>query len=89
MLKSLFTDHPASVDETYTQHLAHATGFGLRMVGAGLACLIHAVLPFLFVRTGSAAIADLHDRMVVNRHRLSGTPVDAPPRAETRVASEL
>lgn len=89
MLKSLFTDHPASVDETYTQHLAHATGFGLRMVGAGFACLIHALLPFLFVKTGSTAIADLHDRMVVNRRRQSGTPVGATGSAEAGIANEL
>jgi hypothetical protein len=34
------------------------------------------VLPFLFVRTGSRAIAELNDRMVVNRrlrlHEISG-----------------
>jgi len=28
---------------------------------------VHGVLPFLFVRTGSRAIAELNDRMVVNR----------------------
>jgi hypothetical protein len=37
------------------------------MVFAGAACLVHGVLPFLFVRTGSRAIAELNDRMVVNR----------------------
>jgi hypothetical protein len=37
------------------------------MVFAGMACIVHGVLPFLFVRTGSRAIADLNDRMVVNR----------------------
>ena len=37
------------------------------MVFAGIACVVHGVLPFLFVRTGSRAIAELNDRMVVNR----------------------
>jgi len=36
-------------------------------VGAGLACLVHGFLPFLFVKTGSRTISDLNDRMVVNR----------------------
>lgn len=89
MLKSLFTDHPASVDETYVQHLTHAGGFGLRMAGAGFACLVHALLPFLFVKTGSAAIADLHDRMAVNRRRQSGTPVSATGGAEAGIANKL
>lgn len=66
-MKRLFTEHPASVGESYTEHMAMAGGFGGRMILAGLACLVHAVLPFLFVRTGSAAVAELHDRMVANR----------------------
>jgi hypothetical protein len=41
----------------------------MAMIGAGLACLLHAFLPFLFVRTGSEAIARLHQRMVVSRTR--------------------
>jgi hypothetical protein len=71
-----FSEHPASVGESYTEHMAQAACFGLRMIGAGIACLVHALLPFLFVRTGSAAIAELNDRMLVNRRR-------APPIATT------
>ena len=66
-LQRAFTEHPASVGETYTEHLFRALGFGTRMVLAGLACLVHGVLPFLFVRTGSRAIAELNDRMVITR----------------------
>ena len=53
----LFTEHPASVGESYAEHLAMAGGFGLRMILGGCACLIHGLLPFLFVRTGSAQIS--------------------------------
>lgn len=69
-LKTLFTEHPASVDETYGQHLAHASAFGLRMILGGFACLLHGIFPFLFVKTGSKQISTLHDRMVVNRKKL-------------------
>jgi len=62
-----FTGHPASVGESYAEHLFRALYFGVRMIFAGLACLVHGVLPFLFVRTGSRAIAELNDRMVINR----------------------
>jgi hypothetical protein len=65
----LFRDHPASVGETYGQHLRHASAFGVRMMLGGVACIIHGLLPFLFVRTGSAQIRTLHDRMVVNRQQ--------------------
>ena len=65
----LFTDHPESVGESYGEHLVTATGFGARMVLAGLACMVHAFLPFLFVKTGSHEISGLYDRMVANRRR--------------------
>lgn len=66
-LKTLFTEHPASVDETYAEHLAMASGFGVRMILGGFACLLHGIFPFLFVKTGSTQISTLHERMVENR----------------------
>lgn len=68
-IQRLFTEHPASVDETYGEHFAVATGFGLRMILGGFACLIHGIFPFLFVKTGSAQIGTLHERMVTSRNR--------------------
>jgi len=62
-----FTEHPASVGESYGEHMGQALYFGCRMFFAGLACLIHGVLPFLFVRTGSRAIAELNERMISRR----------------------
>jgi hypothetical protein len=70
-IKNLFTEHPATVGETYSQHCGHALGFGWRMVLAGFACMVHALVPALFVRTGSETVTTLYDRMVVNRQRLS------------------
>ena len=63
----IFTDHPQSVGESYGEHLMMAGGFGVRMVLGGMACLIHALLPFLFVRTGSVQISALHETMVAHR----------------------
>ena len=68
-LKTLFTDHPASVDETYGEHLAMASSFGWKMFLGALACFVHALLPFCFEKTGSGIITGLHDRMVLNRRR--------------------
>ncbi|MBS0379892.1 MAG: hypothetical protein JSS29_15535 [Proteobacteria bacterium] len=65
-----FTDHPASVGETYLEHCGMASYFGTRMIFAGFACLLHGLLPFLFVRTGSRAIAELNERMVLKRRRV-------------------
>jgi hypothetical protein len=70
----LFTRHPASVGESYGEHFQAATGFGVRMLLGGTACLVHAVFPFLFVKTGSGIIRALHDRMVVNRRPQTAEP---------------
>jgi hypothetical protein len=66
-LARAFTEHPASVGESYSRHCVCAFGFGARMVVAGIACMIHALLPFLFVRTGSRAIAELNEKMIASR----------------------
>jgi hypothetical protein len=77
-LNRLFTEHPASVGETYWEHLLRASWFAGRMLGGAVACLIHAIFPFLFVRTGSRAITDLHTAMVTGRvlKRPAGEPVE-------------
>lgn len=67
MVRKLFTEHPASVGETYGQHCVAALRFGTTMVGAGIACMVHAFLPFLFCRTGSHTVTQLHVRMIANR----------------------
>ena len=69
-----FSEHPASVDESYGEHLVVASSFGLAMVLGGLACMLHGLLPFLCVRTGSDTIRRLHDRMVVSRVRHRPAP---------------
>lgn len=66
-IRRLFLRHPTSVDETYLQHLCAASGFGVWMLLAGLACMMHALLPFLFERTASRCISQLHTRMIVKR----------------------
>ena len=57
-----FTTHPASVGETYVEHLAMALSFAARMFVAAAVCTVHAFLPFMFEKTGSDMIADLYHR---------------------------
>ena len=68
-VQRFFRDHPASVGETYLEHLAHAWFFGVRMIATGIACLVHAVVPEAFTNTGSNTVRDLYCSMVVNRPR--------------------
>lgn len=63
MADNPLTRHLEEVKESYGTHMVHAGSFGLRMIGGGLACLVHAVLPFLFVNTGSQVIRNLHQGM--------------------------
>jgi hypothetical protein len=74
-----FTEHPASVGESYGEHLMHAMCFGTRMMLAGVACMVHALLPFMFERTGSRTVSALHERMLVHRGRvLNGIAAEKP-----------
>lgn len=63
----IFTQHPASVGETYPEHFMVANRFGWRMIFAGMGCVIHGFLPPLFTTTGSRTVAALYERMVAHR----------------------
>ena len=67
MSLDIFTRHPASVGESYGEHMRVSAGFGFRLLKASLACFVHALFPFFFERTGSTAIHSLHGQMVVSR----------------------
>jgi hypothetical protein len=62
-----FTEHPATVGETYFGHLWRASTFGVRMLIAGVACILHGLFPFLCVTTGSDAMKSLHHEMSAPR----------------------
>lgn len=72
MFNRLFLQHPQSVGESYLEHQRHALGFAFSLFFAALACFVHALVPALFVRTGSEAVTRLHDRMVVHRAARGG-----------------
>ena len=74
--------HLASVNESYFQHMRHALSFTLEMFVGALCCLIHAIIPFLFEDAGSKIVNRLHDRMVVNRAKLSSRDRAAESAAE-------
>ncbi|MBL4863942.1 MAG: hypothetical protein JKY63_03475 [Rhodobiaceae bacterium] len=65
----IFTKHPATVNETYRQHMGRAFSFSVEMIVGGLACMVHGVVPACFEKTGGNAVRRLHATMVVNRNR--------------------
>lgn len=58
-----FLAHPATVNETYLQHMRFAAGFAFWMITAGLAAVIHAVFPALCETTASRILRKLVARM--------------------------
>ncbi|MDJ0821196.1 MAG: DUF6356 family protein [Paracoccaceae bacterium] len=62
-VKALFVDHPASVDETYFQHMGVALRFAFWLGLAAMAALVHAMIPGACEKTASRIIRRLHDRM--------------------------
>ena len=64
-----FLSHPRSVNESYLQHAGAAFGISLRLFGAALAALVHAVIPCLFVTTASSTIKELNAEITARTNR--------------------
>jgi hypothetical protein len=62
-IQQRFTQHPASVDETYLEHFKVASGIGRELVSAGFACMMHAFVPSMCETTGSTKINELNARI--------------------------
>jgi hypothetical protein len=70
MFNRLFLDHLRLVGETYFEHQRNALGYAISMLTGGFACLVHSLIPGIFVTTGSRTVRELNDRMR-NRSRHS------------------
>ena len=64
MLSRLFQDHPKTLGMSWAEHGAGAVVIGARMIGAGVACILHAAIPALFTETAGRTVMSLHDHMV-------------------------
>ncbi len=67
MLSRLLWDHPKSLGMSWAEHGAGAVVIGARMVGAGMACMVHAAVPGLFTETAGRTVLSLHDHMMRRR----------------------
>ncbi|ODU21766.1 MAG: hypothetical protein ABS87_05275 [Sphingomonas sp. SCN 67-18] len=76
-MNKLFRDHPAEIGESYGEHFRVAVGFGCRMIGGGAACLVHALVPALFMTTGSRTVKALYGQMVAKRAALREANIEA------------
>ena len=56
VIERIFLEHPRTVRESYGGHMRVAWSFSFRLMGAGLACLVHGLVPCLFKQTASRQI---------------------------------
>jgi hypothetical protein len=77
MIRKLFLDHPAEVEEGYFQHMGVAARFGLAMIWGGLKALVHAIVPAWCVTSGSDTIRRLHNIMVEKRGAKQAATIEA------------
>ena len=59
-------EHLKEVNETYFQHMTIAFKIGFTMLVTGIFCLMHALIPGLFKKTGSNQIAKIYDMVSRN-----------------------
>ena len=59
----VFTEHPASVGETYFEHQRRALRVARRLLVASAAAAVHALVPALFTTRASDTVAEIHDEI--------------------------
>jgi hypothetical protein len=63
----LFLEHPRSLGMSWADHGIGAVAIGAKLVGAGLACLVHAVVPGFFTQTAGKTVTRMYDHMTRRR----------------------
>ena len=59
----LFVDHPRSLGMSWAEHGMGAFVIGATLVGAGAACLVHALVPGWFTQTAGKTVARIYDHI--------------------------
>ena len=63
MVERLFLEHPRSLGMSWAEHGIGAVAIGATLVGAGVACLVHAVVPGWFTQTAGKTVNAMYDHM--------------------------
>ena len=73
----LFTDHPRSLGMGWAEHGRGAVHIGARLIGAGAACVVHALVPGWFTQTAGRTITGMYTHMMQRKAR-AANPEDWP-----------
>ena len=60
MFGRLFTDHPRSLGLSWFEHGAGAVKIGFKLIGAGLAALVHGIVPGWFTDTAGRVVTEIY-----------------------------
>jgi hypothetical protein len=63
VMHRLFLEHPRSLGMSWAQHGAGAVVIGATLLGAGAACLVHALVPGWFTQTAGKTVARIYDHI--------------------------
>ena len=63
MVERLFVEHPRSLSMTWAAHGVGAARIGAELIGAGTACLVHAIVPGWFTQTAGKTVTRMYDHM--------------------------
>ena len=69
LVHRMFLEHPRSLGMSWLGHGVGAVKIGAVLVGAGAACIIHAVVPGWFTQTAGRTVTRIYDHM---KHRQAG-----------------
>ena len=67
VVERLFLEHPRSLGMSWAGHGAGAVAIGVRLIGAGAACVIHAAVPGWFTQTAGKTVTQMYDHMAQRR----------------------
>jgi hypothetical protein len=73
----MFLEHPRSLGMSWAGHGVGAVAIGARLVGAGFACIVHAVVPGVFTQTAGKTITHMYDHM--NKRKAGAANPEAWP----------
>ena len=63
----MFFEHPRSLGMSWAGHGVGAIVIGARLMGAGLACIVHAAVPGFFTQTAGKTVTHMYDHMTKRR----------------------
>ena len=63
MINRIFSEHPQSLGMTWASHASGAVNIAVRLIGAGVACLVHAIVPAWFTETAGRTVTQMYQEM--------------------------